>query len=187
MNGQDLETLAAEYVLATLEESERRDVEGRLTSDATLREKVAEWESRLGGLSENGPSIAPSAGLWTAIDAQISDMPIPGTTTVRAAQGDWRTIAPGCEIKVLFVDHAQGYQSLLMRMHPGAVLPSHDHTMAEECLLLEGEMVIGEARFRAGDFHIAHPGTRHPDIRSEVGALAYIRAELHELPADRPA
>ncbi len=180
MNDTELDALAGEYVLGTLEDDERRDFEHRLKGDAQLRGLVDAWSDRFSGLAAVSAPLSPPTDVWERVASALDGPLLPGTTTVRKAEGEWLQLAPGCECKTLFVDRDRGYKNLLLRMAPGATLPAHDHAKEEECMVLEGEMIIGDARFQTGDFHIAHPGTRHPPVRSELGALVYIRAELSD-------
>jgi anti-sigma factor ChrR (cupin superfamily) len=84
--------------------------------------------------------------------------------TVHRAEGGWHPIAPRVSEKRL-VDR------------PGmcASLPPHDHPTAEECVVLEGEVWLGDVHCRAGDFHLAPAGLRHGALRTEAGCLLYVR------------
>jgi quercetin dioxygenase-like cupin family protein len=93
--------------------------------------------------------------------------------TVRDEEGDWQEIAPLVEMKVLF-RNAQA-EAIMYRLHPGAELPGHEHPTDEECMMLEGEMWIGDLRLRAGDFHFGCQGVGHAGIHSPQGALLYVR------------
>ena len=103
-----------------------------------------------------------------------------GTFTVREGEGRWLPVAPGIEIKTLHVDRAQNTQTSLWRLAPGAVLVAHGHRCDEECLVLEGEVHTGDYYVRAGDFHLAKAGHRHPQLETTTGALLLIRGELRE-------
>ena len=46
LNDEELQRLASEYVLGTLESGERAEVEQRLPRDALLRDAVDAWERR---------------------------------------------------------------------------------------------------------------------------------------------
>jgi anti-sigma factor ChrR (cupin superfamily) len=82
------------------------------------------------------------------------------------------------KIKVLLVDQKADFQSFLLRLAPGCQLPAHDHRAIEECLLLEGDMIIGDRQYAIGDYHAALPGSRHALISSRDGGLVFIRSEL---------
>lgn len=104
------------------------------------------------------------------------------TITRRARDVQWLRIMPKVEVKVLRYDRKQMNQTVLIRLHPGAVFPGHAHTQEEECLVLEGEVKVGEHPLYEGDMHIAKPGCVHPDISTVNGALLLIRSEISELP-----
>lgn len=93
--------------------------------------------------------------------------------TIPNDQGEWAQLTPLAEIKMLRSDvHSR---SFLVRMQPGAELPAHEHPAEEECLMLEGEMWIGDIHLRAGDYHVAPKGRPHGNIRSDTGALLFVR------------
>ncbi len=97
--------------------------------------------------------------------------------TVRAAEGEWRALAPGVSLKLLRGDAACGTMTAWIRMAPGSSLDSHEHAHEEECLVIEGEILIGLHRVAAGDLHVAAAGTTHQGITSPRGALMLVRAE----------
>ncbi len=101
-----------------------------------------------------------------------------GTVTLRAVDMKWVGAGPGVEIKVLRRDLERGDQTVLIRMQPGAVVVSHRHTQEEECLVLEGAVLIGDHALHTGDMHVAKPGVRHEAIRAPQGALLLIRSEV---------
>ena len=95
-----------------------------------------------------------------------------------AADG-WEAIAPGIQRKIL---HADGdVRSYFIRFAAGAAAPGHMHSCAEECLVLEGAIRIGDMLLRTGDYHRAAAATRHGDAMSETGVLMFVRGALEEL------
>lgn len=68
----DLEMIAGEYVLDTLDESERRSFRRRLLTDPAAAAAVAMWQDRLSPLLLTVPDIAPPPGLWPKIEAGAS-------------------------------------------------------------------------------------------------------------------
>jgi quercetin dioxygenase-like cupin family protein len=113
------------------------------------------------------------ARLRSSLQAQLPE----GMTTLRGADGEWLSINPLVQIKVLRVDTAAGNQTLLLRAAPGAVLPRHRHSREEEFIVLEGECRIGELRLSAGDAHFAAAGSWHEDITTDSGVLVLVRGE----------
>jgi anti-sigma-K factor RskA len=67
----EAERQAAEYVLGTLSQAERAEVERARVTDAQLDTAVRDWEQRLAPLTETTPEAAPSTGTWRKIEARI--------------------------------------------------------------------------------------------------------------------
>jgi anti-sigma factor ChrR (cupin superfamily) len=101
-----------------------------------------------------------------------------GTRTLRADAGQWRSFASGVSINVLRTDVAANNMTALIRMRPGARLDTHYHHQAEECLVLEGEICIGNHRLAAGDLHMAEAGVKHDDVVACTDVLLLVRAEI---------
>lgn len=67
----DIDALAAEYVLGTLSHAERTEAEARRARDPAFNAAVSDWERRLGPLSEEVAAVTPPPGLYDKIRAQI--------------------------------------------------------------------------------------------------------------------
>ena len=182
MTDDERELQAAEYVLGTLDGPSRAAMERVLGEDAEMRARVAAWQARLAPLEEAQPGIEPPARLWDALQAAIgpADSEAPPLTVVRADQRQWRALAPGIDWLPLHRAPDQGWHTFLIRFAPGARLPPHRHAFPEECILLEGDLRIGDDRFGVGDYVIAPAGSRHPRVVSDGGAIAYLRAAIDE-------
>ncbi|MDG4552999.1 MAG: cupin domain-containing protein [Candidatus Competibacter sp.] len=178
MNRNEAESLAGDYVLGALSGPELAEFETVLAADPVLRQQVSAWERRLTPLAATLPEATPRAALWDAIEAALDADGPPATVTVREREGEWRTLTPGLEIKLLLVDRQAGFQSFLLRLAPGCQLPAHDHDALEECLLLEGDMLIGDRAYTAGDYHAALPGSRHDPISTRNGGVVFLRSQL---------
>ena len=108
-----------------------------------------------------------------------------GTRTLRAAQGEWTEILPFVEVRELLRDEASGMHTSLLRMRPGGVIPAHRHKRQEECIVLEGECLIGTHKLCAGDVHIAAAGSWHEQVFSRNGVLVLLRGEYpHPSPVE---
>jgi quercetin dioxygenase-like cupin family protein len=117
------------------------------------------------------------AAMLDRISGLIADQP-PQTRTIRADGVDWISFSPHVWVKTLRRDADRNLQMVLFRMEPGGVVPAHEHTKEEECLVLEGEIFIGDHRVGAGDLHIAGAGAAHGDITTRTGALVMVRSEI---------
>lgn len=111
-------------------------------------------------------------------ESRVQAEPPPSTFTIRATDMQWVTVGPGVEVKVLRADRERNDQTVMIRMQPGSVVVGHRHTQEEECLILEGEVFIGDYRLSQGDMHVARPGAVHAPIRAPHGALLIIRSEM---------
>lgn len=123
--------------------------------------------------------VVPPVGLRDKVLARIrGEAPIHGIRTIRAEEG-WVEFLPGIEIKMLYRDDEAGAISCLARLQPGITLPPHVHTLAEECLVLEGEVTQGDVTIRAGDYHFAPKGAPHGSMTTtHTGALLFLRAGM---------
>lgn len=177
MNPYDEDMAAGEYVLGILSEEQRHRFEERLENEPALRRQVARWEALLSRL-ERGQAQAPPVDVWSRLEGVLErDASGSSFRTVRSEDGDWAVIRPGLERKLLSRDPTTGTVSYLIRLKAGAVIAEHQHARAEECLVLEGDVAIGELHLRAGDYHLAGEGTVHPVLRSRGGAVMFVRGD----------
>ncbi|MEO7640802.1 MAG: cupin domain-containing protein [Ramlibacter sp.] len=97
--------------------------------------------------------------------------------TIAGDAGHWQPFLEGVECKVLKEDGVS--MSYLLRLQPGAVIPSHRHSQDEECVVLEGALRIGgQLVVAAGGYHVAKAGVLHAPISTEIGALIFLRGEI---------
>jgi anti-sigma factor ChrR (cupin superfamily) len=94
-----------------------------------------------------------------------------GLTTIQSDEGEWAPFSPKVKIKVLHRD--VDTQSYLLRLEPGAVVLPHVHGFDEECMVLEGDLVV-----RQGAYHRAPKGVAHDPICSASGALLFLRGAI---------
>ncbi|QJR11646.1 hypothetical protein DSM104443_02725 [Usitatibacter rugosus] len=120
------------------------------------------------------PATARAQAMREALFRRI-EMPadLDDFVTVHHDQGEWRRIAPRVLQKRLV--EGPGVQAFLLRMESGSSLPAHDHPTAEECMVLEGEVWLGDVHCHAGDFHRAPRGKPHGALRTDAGCLLYVR------------
>jgi hypothetical protein len=93
----DIDGLAGEYVLGSLDAAERRQVDARRQADASLAAAIAAWEHRLAPLSVRGEGVTPPAHLFDGILSHISGQAAQSTGTVvvplrRAAGRRWASV-----------------------------------------------------------------------------------------------
>lgn len=69
---EDIDALAAEYVLGTLSASERTAVSARRQRERDLDAAIEAWEVRLAPMAEAIPAVEPLPGLLAGIEAKIA-------------------------------------------------------------------------------------------------------------------
>ncbi|MGL4397780.1 MAG: anti-sigma factor [Hyphomicrobium sp.] len=72
IDGDDIDGLAAEYVLGTLAADERVMVAARAQREPALAAAIAAWERRLTPLAGLVPEVAPPPGIFAGIERRIA-------------------------------------------------------------------------------------------------------------------
>ncbi len=129
----------------------------------------------LQSLSPITPTAKQSANLHDNLLQQISRSLAEqqGIHTVRRHQGKWQTLKSGIRFKALS-SGSEG-NSVLIEFAPGASLAAHRHEWQEEGMLLSGRLQMGTLDLGVGDYHRSEVGSRHAIIRSQQGAVAFLR------------
>jgi anti-sigma factor ChrR (cupin superfamily) len=97
----------------------------------------------------------------------------------KASEASWeRTAIEGVAIRTLFVDRENNQFTALVRMQPGSSYPRHVHAGPEQCLVIEGDLRVGEEVLHAGDYQRAPTGSRHGVQSTEHGCLLLITSSL---------
>ena len=166
---------AAEYVLGLSDDDELAAAEHALASDRDFAAEVADWATRLSPLDDGQETTAPEA-LWSGIEARVQEADAaPGIRTVQPDAGNWECIAPGVERRIVHQDSSSRTLCYFIRLRAGAVIPEHDHTGDEHCIVLEGTLRLGDTIFGAGSYQFAAQGQPHPPVTAESPAMIFIQ------------
>jgi anti-sigma factor ChrR (cupin superfamily) len=91
----------------------------------------------------------------------LADELSPASVYVNAVNMEWQeTKFPGIRMKELFND-GNGFQTLLLKMEPGAEVPLHEHQGVEQTYVLEGTFQDDEGETLAGNFVWRPAGNTH--------------------------
>lgn len=173
----DTDELPALFLAGALPEAEDEWPKGAIALADAVRALVAECE----------PIAPPTALKQSILNALPKPSPrdadraaaakLPGFIFRFTEDDSFKpTPYPGVSVRMLHVDKERHQFACLMRLQPGAVYPCHPHDGPEECIVLEGEILVGDVRMKRGDYQRAEPGTDHIEQRSETGALLFITA-----------
>jgi len=94
-----------------------------------------------------------------------------------ADDANWTALDfPGITIKLLHTDAATGASTILTRLAPGATIPRHRHTNADETVyVIEGDFIEDAQSYGPGSFFAGSAGTDHGPHRSLGGCLVLTR------------
>lgn len=118
----------------------------------------------------NGPEPGPD--VRRRLMARVAASPDPDGFTFQFAADD-RWLAhpvPGIRMKILALNKARGYATLLLDVAPGTRFPSHHHGGAEECFVVSGSIFTCGRRLGPGDFVHADADTDHGELCTDEGA-----------------
>lgn len=86
---------------------------------------------------------------------------------------EWTSLDfPGVSMKALHRDGRTGAMTVMTRMQPGATIPAHSHTNADETVyVLEGDFVEDGVAHGPGSFFAGAAGTVHGPHTSQRGCI----------------
>lgn len=171
---------ASLYALGALNDAEARRFEHELRGNAELAELARDLQRTADLLAASRP-LTPRLALKQKILGRINAPanapakpppgPPPGLSFVEtAAQQDWKPLPiPGAYIKLLSLEAERGYAILLGKLDAGVRYPAHVNAGPEDIFILTGDLVVGDRRLVAGDFHHAAKGSQHEVNYSVAG------------------
>lgn len=167
--------LAALYVTGAMTPDERRRFDEHLAAGcgacAGAIRRLAFVAQALAPAEQTGEASAPASPSDTAIVPR----PGPPVVVVRVDDTQWRD-GPydGVMVRVLHVDHERLQYTALVRMAPHTVCPEHVHSAVSQCLIIEGELQVGDQTLQSGDYVRTMPGVPHGGRAGQQGCLAWI-------------
>jgi quercetin dioxygenase-like cupin family protein len=181
MISEPLQNQASLYVLGALTAEEQSAFESTLREDAELRDLVFKLQRTAGLIAKSVPQAAPPLPLKAKIlECIAASKPVPPAPpamtppTLRfleaASESGWKPLPlPGAFIKLLSIERERGYAVLLGKIEAGVRYPAHVNAGPEDFYILSGDLVVGNRRLVAGDFHHADRGSEHEVNYSEQG------------------
>lgn len=142
-------------------------------------------EQELLMISEDVPPMSMpqelKSSIWNKINSKIENVCPAGGKTVFAKDGAWFYISDKIKIKILHQDFENQVQTSIWDLEPGAEIIAHEHTLEEECLVLEGTIEVGNHQLSVGDYHFMSAGSKHPKLSTKNGAKLFLKHDMHEV------
>jgi anti-sigma factor ChrR (cupin superfamily) len=120
---------------------------------------------------ERMAAAAQAPDMRAALMKRIATEPSTGASPLilRAAEGVWKKVLPGIEVKRLFFDPVTESVTSLVRVAAGAVYPAHIHRGLEHLYVLDGDIVFDDHTLSSGDYEVRTPDTRHSSATTAPG------------------
>jgi anti-sigma factor ChrR (cupin superfamily) len=67
---------------------------------------------------------------------------------------------------------------MLARFEPGARIATHGHGLNEDCVMIDGDLFLGDVLLRKGDYQLAPAGTEHQSLVSDHGATLFFHGAI---------
>ena len=115
---EDIDALAAEYVLGTLSSSERTTVSARRQRERDLDAAIEAWEMRLVPLVETIPPVTPSPGLLSGIEARIARAADSTVIDLQRRVVRWRRLAVAASAVAVCMAVAFGLREFMRAPQP---------------------------------------------------------------------
>ncbi len=185
--------LAPLYALDLLDLEERLWVEAQVLKCPDLAAELADYHTAVGSLAYSAPPVPMAMDLKDrlfdriaspAVDSIANAPPeIPTAeplssemVAIRSEDLKWQPHrTPGVEVALLFLDRVQRMRSLLVKAAAGVTYPLHRHQGIEEIYMLEGELIINDRVYLAGDYIRSYPHSIHAPS-TNTGCMFLIRA-----------
>ena len=133
---EDIDALAAEYVLGTLSASERTTVSARRQRERDLDAAIDAWEMRLAPLVETIPPVAPSPGLLAEIEARIAGADDTRVIDLQRRVVRWRRLALAASAAAACMVVAFGLREFMRTPQPASYVGVFQKDDASPAFLL---------------------------------------------------
>ena len=180
------------YVLGLLTNQERLTIESHLAEGcAVCLDELARCGQAMAELA-NTVWETPAAALRQRLKEEIHPKEAPlhpaspvifdedGLSVLRTSEMEWKLVAKGLSVKVLFDDSARNMTTTIVRLDPETFYPAHQHKGIEEVFILQGELRVEGVQLRAGDFCLSQPDTVHQGSYSKSGCTMVVKSSKHD-------
>jgi anti-sigma factor ChrR (cupin superfamily) len=181
--------LAPLYALDLLDPDERIWVETQVLACPDLAEELASYQAAVGVIPYSAPTMPMAADLKDRLFDRLGLEPVEAVPelppeippnlkmfVIRAGDLDWQPRRiEGVHAVLLFRDEVTRTHHFLVKAAAGVVYPLHQHEGIEEIYMLEGELIIDDQVYLAGDYIRSYPNSIHAPSTT-TGCMFLIRA-----------
>jgi hypothetical protein len=164
--------LAPLYALDLLSEEEKEWIQQQVSDCPDLAEELATYQSAVTAIPYSVPTLTIPENLKERLFERLEldtppHLPKPQKTTaspiaVRSQDLNWQPhTVPGVTIAIVHTDEVKREIVGFLRAEPGVHYPFHRHAAREEILMLEGDLVVEDEVYGAGDYIRSYPGSSH--------------------------
>ena len=168
---------AAIYALGSMSSSEAAAYEEHLLECRACEAEVASFgktvEELVYAANEAEPPEKLKARLLQRLEPKVKNRAKPVLLLEKHAKWEAAGV-DGVHLRYLLGDPARERHTVLVRMQPAAVYPVHAHGSAEECYVVEGDLIDGDIHMRAGDYSRYDKGTSHGPLTTKMGCLLLV-------------
>jgi anti-sigma factor ChrR (cupin superfamily) len=183
MISEQQQELASLYALGALSPAEQQAFEAELRLNSELQALTGELQSAIAVVAAATPPVVLPAGLKDKVLQRIDQIEASDgvgqespksrlglSFAFAAGESGWKQLPiPGASIKLLSLDRDRGYAVLMGKLEPGTRYPAHLNAGPEDFYILTGDLVVGDRKLVAGDFHHADAGSHHEENYSVEG------------------
>lgn len=88
----------------------------------------------------------------------------------------WEPLSEGVDLMTL--RQVGDVLSALVRIQRDTYVVDHSHTLDEDCMMLQGDIFLGDILLRPDDYQLAQAGCNHVKSMSDTGALFYFHGHM---------
>ncbi len=185
--------LAALYSLDLLDEREQDSMKTCLAEHPACEVELVKFAEVVAALPYGVLPLPVNPNLKDRLFQRIASEPspcgrsglppdffLPWLTLIQTIELRWEPyLVEKIEIVNLHLDFAKREAICLLRAEPGMRYPPHRHAGAEEILMLEGDLIIDDITYGAGDYICSKAGSVHAPYSSS-GCKFLIRASFDD-------
>lgn len=186
--------LAPLEALGVLTEDEQAWIASQIAAMPELAEELADYQVAVNAIPYSAPEVPMAKDLKQRLFQNLnleleptestlwppSPAPMGAVFALRSQEFEWVPYrVPGVTIARLRVDEVSREVSVVLRAEPGISYPLHVHSGFEEIYMLQGDLIVGDQVYYAGDYIRSECGSSHGPS-TQTGCMFFARTSLDD-------